>query len=69
MHAISKGAIVSDNPSTETSLLNLNLILKPETNFIVEPSKNGTYCLAMFLDVVKTSLFKTALRPFRIIGF
>ena len=47
-HAISKGAIVSYNPFTETSLLNLNLILKPtETHFIVEPSKNGTYCLAM----------------------
>ena len=48
-HAISKSEIGSYYPVTETSLLNLNLILKPtETNFIVKPSKNGTRCLAMF---------------------
>ena len=48
-HAISKNEIGSYYPVTETSLLNLNLILKPtETYLIVEPSKNGTHCLAMF---------------------
>ena len=48
-HAISKGPVVGSDPFTETSLLNLNLILKPtETNFIVKPSKNGIRCLAMF---------------------
>ena len=40
-HAISKGPIVSYDPFTETSLLNLNLILKPtETHVIIEPLKN-----------------------------
>ena len=48
-HAISKSEIGSYYPVTETSLLNLNLILKPtDTHFNVKPSKNGTHCLAMF---------------------